>query len=58
MTGDERAQAHARQGNGAALNRAFPPDRAADADMDRLIQQLDGLPWPSPANKGTPDARH
>lgn len=51
MRGDEAARGNdARQIQGDNLARAFPPDRAADADMERLISQLDAV-WLPPVNR-------
>lgn len=32
------------RGTGAALQKIYPPDAAADADLDRLIERLEAVP--------------
>jgi hypothetical protein len=43
-------------GTGKALREIYPPDGAADATLNRLIDQLGQVPWPK--SEGESDARH
>lgn len=45
--GDAQGTANDRIGKstGDALAKAYPPDRAADDQIDRLIEQLGQVPW-------------